>query len=281
MAIRADAAGDYLGRTASYPSYDPLTVCFWVRLNSDINATGGFFAINVGGADELAFVGVNSDGVTFMLYYGNAVLTGSALSTGTWYFVAATRNATSAIGYLDGVQDISGNPGAVTGTPSALRFLQTEEGLRIDGKMTGARIWEAELTAAEIQQEMYTLCPNRFANLWAWYPMLTAADVEDMSGNARDLTAAGTLTTEDGPPVSWGAPVWVPSEVAAAGGPTAAEIAAVATAPIVQPDYMGHSIVTFRPRGGVPLPFRPRRGLWVPARPQIRGIWPASSGPFI
>ena len=70
------------------------------------------------------------------------------------------------------------------------------------------KAWSVELTAAEIQQEMYTVRPRRLLNLYSWTPLLpgSAERLRDYGGLAYDWTAGGTLADEDGPPISWGGP---------------------------------------------------------------------------
>src|SRR5690606_3575775 len=87
--------------------------------------------------------------------------------------------------------------------------------------LAGWKLYDRVLTDAELLAEMNRLRPASTTNLNAWWPMVAnvaATADNDYSGNARDLTPAGTITVEDGPPVGWGAPVLVVG--AAASGST-------------------------------------------------------------
>lgn len=206
MAVRVDASGDSLSRARLAGA---RTVMAWVYISTDRNA---YSALWQGGSND--YLVLDSSGTQLAYYDGATEPTGSNLSTGTWYHIAQTC-AGDALGnawaiYLNGVLDFSGARGAVAAGTNIV-FGNDDATEWLNGRLANIKMFDAALTAAEIQQEMLALRPQRFANLWGWWPLWGAADIADYSGNGRTLTAGGTLTTEDGPPVSYGAlAIWPP-----------------------------------------------------------------------
>lgn len=227
MAVRFDAAGDYLARTTSLWDYNAsYTVALWLKLSVDQDNYSHIFAISAGpGISNFDHIGTDNDGTTLRQEVdgpgvSNAV-TGSSLSIGTWYHVALVRTSvTEVLVYLNGVLDITNSHGSVASRSAAnlAELGQILNILPINGLVCHVKIYGAALTVDEIVQEMRTARPIRTANLYGWWPLFSYTDLVDYSGNGRDLTVNGTLSTEDGPPVSWGAPVWVVQIPAAAGG---------------------------------------------------------------
>jgi hypothetical protein len=74
---------------------------------------------------------------------------------------------------------------------------------QFNGRVANLKIYSAALTANEIKAEMRQYLPVRTADLNAWTPLLTHTDLSDYSGQGNGWTAAGTLATEDGPPIPW------------------------------------------------------------------------------
>lgn len=203
MAIRFDAAGDYLSRTASAPG-STRSVSFWLYLTNDRNAYGSLFIIVDAGGTNFDMVYLTSDGTTLGISASGNAVSGTSLSTGTWYHIVYTRTGTTRRLYLDGVLDIT-NTNANTFTASQF-YIGSDSVGYLDGRMDDLKIWEAELTADEAGMEGQALRPVRFENLWAWYPMWPGAGErnKDYSGNGRDLTDNAGVTDEDRPPVSYG-----------------------------------------------------------------------------
>jgi hypothetical protein len=91
------------------------------------------------------------------------------------------------------------------------------------GDLSGVKIWTGvQLTLREILLEMRQLAPVRQANLWAFYPLLTADNMlRDWGPGRNTLTLSGTTyATYDAALVPWTAPrYWfVPFVVDAGGG---------------------------------------------------------------
>jgi Concanavalin A-like lectin/glucanases superfamily len=230
MAVRFDAAADRLLRTSGLIDYNAAyTVMGWVYLVSDLNAYGAIFSLNTGDvAQDLDYIGVNADGVSLISYVDIAatpteVDSGYNFTVATWAHLAIVRaSATSLQVYINGVAQGSANTQNVAGRTAATRMEFGAVGTgnidRANARVQHVKIWSTNLSAAEILQEYQVARPVRTDSLHLWTPLWGAADIADYSGNARDWTAGGTLTTEDGPPVSYGAPVQVAPYAATAAG---------------------------------------------------------------
>lgn len=237
MAIRFDAAGDYLYLATSVPDDGIFTVALRVYISVDRNASGVIATVMSSGGVGVA-IGLAANGTTLRALSSGSETTGTDLSVSTWYHVTLVKNGSSILVYLNGVQDIS-RTDALTWTTAYI--LLNDPTVWCNMRSANMRVWEAALTQAEIQADMRSYLPARTANLLAWWPMLPGATerLKDYSGNGRNLTAAGTLADEDGPPLSWGGYSIVMPWVASGGDVTvslnAATLAAAGQALTVTP----------------------------------------------
>lgn len=216
MANRFDASSD---------SYQvdglgaPHTLMAWVYLSVDTNSYSGMFTYNNG---SQYFFGTGATGTRLNFFEGGNDTPGSELALATWYhvaIVAAAGGGGSRIAYLNGVQDLAATGDDITG--GTLFVGNNSGGLLLNGRMAAVKAYSTTLTQAQIRQEMRQYLPYRTANLFAFWPLLTAAQgTIDFSGNAHPLTSNGTPTTEDGPPIPWsrGQIVTVPTVISPSGG---------------------------------------------------------------
>lgn len=220
MSVRFDAGTDGLSRTANVPNYNgTYTAMGWFWLASDRNDACTLFYLGTNDILAYDYLYTDVDGVTFSVSASGNVAHGTALALTTWYHLALVRESASSLkGYLNGVVDCSQATNVGTSRTAVERLdagaLVSLPGIQpLDGRVAGIKVWDTALTLAEIQQEMHTLRPQRYANLNLWSPCFPGSGerTRDYSGNGRTWTEAGTLTDEDPPPVSYGAPtLWVP-----------------------------------------------------------------------
>lgn len=206
MAIRFDAAGDYIIRTANLPASDVFTVSFWFRIVTDVNAIGYIWLLTNSGGTSTVSARLKADGTTLEIAtsYGGNSPGGTSLSVGVWYHLAFVRNGSAHTLYLNGVSD---QTLSAAGTFTAANMLMASNSVNyVNGRMAAIKIWDAALTQDEVRREMYTIRPMRRANINLWAPGFpgTTERVNDYSGNGRDWTAVGALADEAGPPVPWG-----------------------------------------------------------------------------
>lgn len=129
---------------------------------------------------------------------------GATPTTGTWYHICQTVAGTGAgqhLGYRDGSL-IATNAGSTSPTAGKIWIGNNQDTDYHNGDVCAVKIYNAVLTAAEIQQEMRQIAPVRFANLNTWLPLLDGANLEkDWSGVSGNMTAGGTVTLTSNPPV--------------------------------------------------------------------------------
>lgn len=231
MALRLDAQADTLQRTANLPSATSFTVCGWFRRRG----TGGTNQLLVGlgevGSHVVGcYIGIGAT-YEFNVYSsmaGAPVSSGVAVTADQWYFVAVSNAGTGATDAkvrhaAPGASSLTtASAAGSTFTSNIFTFGLDDAGQWSNVSLAGWKLYDRVLTDAELLAEMNWLRPASTTNLNAWWPMV--ADVaatadNDYSGNARDLTAGGTLTIEDGPPVGWGAsPIWIVDHPAGGAG---------------------------------------------------------------
>lgn len=215
MAIRIDAAGDDLRRTSGVPDESALTICGWSYVTADrgvatYQALGGIENTGDGSWNILYWEG-GTDGSMAISSGAAETNLASRPALNTWFFWAltsTTAGAGSLIGYWSAVNSSTFVSASTTGqamTPNLLIIGNDSVGSWLNGRFANIKVWDAVLTQTELEQEKWSVRPRRFANLHLWAPCRIASELFDYSGNGRTLTATGTLTTEDGPPVPWGA----------------------------------------------------------------------------
>ena len=215
MAVRFDAVDDSLEREC--PTGGAFTLMAWVYITTDRNAYTAFFQIHGNCTAE-----TDTDGTTLALWTGSTLTAGDALSTGTWYHIALVSTGIAlpyGTSYVYKNSALNITHAQEVGVLDKLFFGNDGSSEWLNGRIAFGKAWGAALSQSEIQQEMNSICPRRFENLWGWWPMWPGATerLADYSGNGRTLTKNGTLTDEDPPPVSYGAygPIWaVPAVVA-------------------------------------------------------------------
>lgn len=205
MAIRFDTIGDVISITANLPTITSWTIMGWFKITTDTNDYTAFFKF--GTATGAAYIlETASDGTTFQLW-NNAENNGSTLTVGTWYHLAMTvagTGASQALAYLNGILDItaSGSPNP-TAALIVVGDYVTAGDTPLNGCVQDLFVYSAVLTQVEIAQQMRQRWPVRTANLNRWSPCLTAAEAAIDYNNVGNWTVGGTLTTEDGPGVTW------------------------------------------------------------------------------
>ncbi len=251
MAIRFDNATDYIRRTTNLPDYNSVyTIMGWFRLVSNLNSYGALFILaqSASSYDGLYLGASGNDLViigdgNFLGYVETAVQT---LTTGVDYHLALVRNSpTSLQAFVNGALAATQATDQGTGRAAA-NVLESGNFFYAGSEPVSARVshikaWDANLSADEIAREVNSIRPVKLDNLNAWYPTLPGATerLADYSGNGRNWTAGGTLTDEDGPPVSWGGMAWALPFVEVGAEPEGVEGSVVATLPAPAADFDG------------------------------------------
>lgn len=132
-----------------------------------------------------------------------------------WAHLTAVKNGTLKTLYLNGVSHATGTDADTGDTEFTIGNYSKDdtEGSMNQSEWQGniayCKAWEAVLTAAEIQEEMFHIRPMRTQNLVGWFPLISLADdVIDNSGNTKTLTkyfhrSATVPGTANSPPIGW------------------------------------------------------------------------------
>lgn len=212
MSIRFDNAADLLSRTGTgIMSGTNCSVMFFWKLSVDTNTYACPFHLGNAADSDFLLIETNNDGTTQMAVDdqggGTVIATMTNMTVGTWYCSGWSKTGTS-ITFFYGTAGAAGNFTTQTVTTNALtvdKLLIGNDAFSepLDGCIAGVKIWEAALTTAEMENEKQQLDPLRTANLWAYYPLFSAADCTvDYTGQGRTLTVGNVLTTgDDNPPV--------------------------------------------------------------------------------
>ena len=230
MAVRFQtSAANYQSRSSDLLDYNSTyTWMAWCYLASDLDANQVVFFIRNADASQSDFVGTITSGVDLVA----AVEGGSGSTQATWTVgqtrhVCLRRSSSSSLDLIvDGV--LIGSDTTAAGTSRTLTAMESGSVLsgalaRWDGHKFAEKAWSASLSIDEVAKEMWTIRPQRTANLYAFWPGIAntaSAAATDFSGNGRSWTNNGTISVEDpGAGVGWGAsPLFVNNPAA---GPAA------------------------------------------------------------
>lgn len=127
--------------------------------------------------------------------------------TGTWYHVALVRESATALKlYVNGTLEAT-NTADVTGraAPTQMEVGQALSNNPWNGRVAAMKAWSAVLTQPQVAAEMAYAFPVVSGSVYGWWPLQVHTDVADKSGNGRNWTVSGTLSTEADPPgvTSW------------------------------------------------------------------------------
>lgn len=177
----------------------------WIYISSNTGFLQDVMWIHAptGGTTSYIFHGTLSDLTHYFESSSGPNISGTTLSTGTWYHITITKAQDGTVTlWLNGASDGTANDGG-SFTPDRFRMGNSPGASRhLDGRIAAHKEWSVELTQAEIQQEMRQFLPVRTANLTVFSPFLDAGDTVDYSQNTA-WTVDGTLTTEGNPPIPW------------------------------------------------------------------------------
>jgi hypothetical protein len=128
-------------------------------------------------------------------------------ATGDWFYAAMTGDPSTGItgrwwNAAGVLQDTAiANPTATWNEiPDTISLLTNNFSEHTDGVVSYGRLWDASLTQAELELEMFSPGIVRTANINSAFTGVNGSGV-DVSGNGRNWTLTGTGTSTDEPPV--------------------------------------------------------------------------------
>jgi hypothetical protein len=140
---------------------------------------------------------------------------GATLTVNNWYYVAQVWTPTTGtddVGYHGSLTAASltalsaANGDTISGS-WVLQLGNDAFNSSLNGRLCNVKLWNNSLTAAEVQAERWSWHPQRTTDLWGWWPLDGNGNIQDYSGNGRNLTLTGSPTEAAGPPVAFDAPV--------------------------------------------------------------------------
>jgi hypothetical protein len=211
MSVASNSSGAY-ERSTGIPSSASFTACFWFRWTA-ASLSGNFFQSafsidNTSGASYMQFGSGGGASTQINLYCGAGTGTTAVVDPGTaWYFYAVKGTSTSASTVYHRAASANALTSAAAGgaaTPNRVYVLTDSNtpNQRADlGEIYAVKIWDAQLSDAEILAESYFVAPQRRTNLNSFYPFFKAGTVDE-GGNAYTLTALGTpIDSNNVPPI--------------------------------------------------------------------------------
>lgn len=201
MPARIDASADSLSRSASLPASTAFTMLARAKISTLRSADSTILALESAGGSAGEYVYISAANV-LSIYCSNSGQTtfASTPSTGVEFDVSLRRNG-SAVGgawKLSGASTwISATGTGTTWTPATLTLGSDSTSAWFNGTISQVKIWDRVLSDDELMVESFyrrVMYPTSINGNW---PIDLHTDLADRSGNGRDLTAAGTLTTED------------------------------------------------------------------------------------
>ena len=212
-ALDFDGVNDLVtGSSSSLPA-SGYTIAAWFNLDT-LKASGVFTWGDEATSERRSLFVWDGGSGTYYLYsstYGSNVRGNTPLSIGRWYFGAVTlTNEGEATIYLNGNQDAIGTNTLAAYTGTTYKIGDTGSSEAFDGEISGARVFNQVLTAAQIA-DLYNnpekVVPTGVDNaaLKLWLPMQEGAGTTayDGSGNGNHGTISGaTYVNGVGAPVA-------------------------------------------------------------------------------
>jgi hypothetical protein len=187
-----------------------FTIAGWVYHEVN-NAGGGDILFLTNGAGNE--IGIYTVGGSLFFHADGSSIFNQAISLNTWYHVAAVRNGTTQLAYIDGVQVHSSTAWAAA-TYNAFDCGSFGDTNTLQDLM----VFDAELSVQEIQQLMRRRMPiAKRSNLYAWWPLFGDNATWDATGNGHTLSGSGDAIGVAQAPSSWGAQPGYAPRIASSG----------------------------------------------------------------
>jgi hypothetical protein len=210
VAVRFDASTEQYTATNGLPG-NTYTLTAWVWPN----AVGGRYQMLywlTAAGDVFTGIGIRDSPTELQLIDGGSYTFNGVgpltVSAQTWYRVAAVVSGATVTFYRSAAGAALGSASVgdftTPASPTTWHLGDDPYDDWLDGRVAALKVWNAALTAAEVEAELAQYMPRRTANLIRWHPFLRAETV-DYSGSGNALSGGTGTTTEDGPPIPWAA----------------------------------------------------------------------------
>lgn len=212
MSVNFDSSAEYLKRTSSLMSVTgDYTVAFWYNPRSSTPSGGSYrllWSLYQTDNDWTKAVYIASDADSNDLYFwtdpgdgGDGIAPSIPVSLDTFIHIAVTKSGNNHKFYINGVQQGSTVVKDMTafGSPAVEYLGNAFDAVWSSLDVAQFREWSAALTSAELVTEMHSAVAVRTSSLFKDTPLGVYTDLTDTSGNGRDWTGFGTLSTGAAP----------------------------------------------------------------------------------
>lgn len=210
MSSKYAATGNYHRLATSLPtSVGDFTIALWFYYISSRSAYSYITGIESGVSSAtyyavLGFTDANAFNISTHDPTDRIVDFATAPATGAWHFVAFTIGTPSS-----NIRGVHMNPSrvwqtaSVSGvpvfTPGALWFGNDSYDEWFNGYIYNAKVWNIGMSDDEIKREAFSFWPVKRTSLYGHFPLATADDLRDLTGNGHVLTKGGSPTTQLNP----------------------------------------------------------------------------------
>lgn len=186
------------------PATQIMTVMAWIYFTSAVGAGTGDWR-DIVTVDPNIYMQLYSDGVSIDYGTANHDHNGSVLAVNTWYHVAQVVVPTSTTsrqiyGYLNGALNVNVTDNDTSLTCTAICVGNSTYSTYIypfNGSIKDVRVWQRQLSATDIVDEMNSSVPIHKPGLLLWVPFNDANKL-DKSGNENVVTVGSAITNQYG-----------------------------------------------------------------------------------
>ena len=252
MAVRVNASGEYLRRTANLPSSTAFTMCGWAKMTRRTSQYQYWGLENAtSSSTSYLLIGYPNSGAFEISSSASNGAFASSPTDEKWFFWAISNQGTGASdfkGYWRHYDDTSWKTATAQGVSFTAALMQLGNdsydeycNIAFDNTM----VFSTALTQAQLEVVMSEWFPQLTDNLVLWsphYPGATERLADWINATARNWTAGGTLSDEDGAPLTWAGFIYMP--VFATGGPWTVAVNQVTETDLAQPvTFTGHKYI--------------------------------------
>lgn len=209
MAVRFDAVGDTADRTANLPGNTAFTYLLWAVMDTDQGSgvSQPIMAFLNGASTEGVIFAHTANILRIEVYDGGALINSAdtasrpALGTPAAFFLRCSGTGANLL--TGGFRSVGSNSFVTASTtlpatvdaPATLYLGGLLGAFYYNGRRWNVKVWDRALSDAELLAESYYERVMFPASLNIYYPWTGSTDTADRSGNARNPTIGGTLTT--------------------------------------------------------------------------------------
>lgn len=217
MAVRFDSAGEALRRTANLPP-ETFTICGYAVIVTDTNGVMSIASLESAALGAYVSFGVRTDldPIEVSLVYTisgsptDVVVTTTTVGTPFfWALVSSGTGVGQVTAYVrlassSSLLSSSNGSGRDAITAAVMSFgALSDDSWPFNGRIWNVKCWDRALSVGELLIESYyrrVMFPSSVNLNWR---LANTSDTNDYSGNGRNPTVAGTLSTEDGAHGLW------------------------------------------------------------------------------